>query len=89
MSSAPSINSNAAQLLHNQMFERRLDQLTNTVEASLTFRKNNDYGSANRDQQFSRPPQFREAKRSFSSVPNLQPLREMPSNTPQDSRFPA
>ena len=89
MSSAPSLNSNAAQLLHNQMFERRLDQLTYAVEASLNFLKNNDYGSANRDQQFCRPPKFREAKRSFSSVSNLQPRREMPPNTPQDSCFTA
>ena len=87
MSSAPSLNWNAAQLLHNQMFERRLDQLTDAVKTSLNFRKNNDYGSANRDQQFSRPPQFREAKRSFSSVPNLQSRREMSPNTPQNSRF--
>ena len=69
------------------MFERRQYQLTDAVEASLNFRKNNDYGSANRDQQFSRPPQFREAKRKFSSVPNFQPRRKMPSNTPQDNRF--
>ena len=89
ISSAPSLNSNAAQLLHNQMFERHLDQLTDALEASLNFRKNNDYGSANRDQQFSRPPQFRESKRSFSSVSNLYPRREMPPNTPQDSCFPA
>ena len=71
------------------MFERRLDQLTDAVETPLNFRKNSDYGSVNRDQQFSRPPQFREAKRSFSSVPNLQPRREMPPNTLQDSCFPA
>ena len=88
MSSAPSLNLNAAQLLHNQMLERRPDQLTNAVKASLNFRKNNDYGSANRDQQFSRSRQFRKAKRSFCSVSNLQPRREMPSNTPQDNRFP-
>ena len=71
MSSAPSLNSNAAQLLYNQMFKRRQYQLTDAVEASLNFRKNNDYGSANRNQQFSRPPQFCEAKRKFSSVPNF------------------
>ena len=39
MSSAPSLNSNAAQLLHNQMFERHLDQLTDALEASLIFAK--------------------------------------------------
>ena len=48
------------------MFERRLDQLTDVVEASLNFRKNNDYGSANRDQQFSHPQQFREATCSLT-----------------------
>ena len=89
MLSAPSLNSNATQLFHNQMFERRLEQLTDAMEASLDFCKTNDYGSANRDQQFSRLPQFREAKRSFSSVSNLQPRREMPPNTPQNNRFPA
>ena len=49
MSSALSLNSNATQLLHNQMFERGLDQLTDAVETSLNFRKNNDYGSINCD----------------------------------------
>ena len=71
------------------MFKRRLDQLTDAVEASLNFRKNNDYGSAKRDQQCSRPPQFRESKRSFSSVPNLHPRRKMLPNTLQYSCFPA
>ena len=39
MATTLSLNSNPTQLLQNQIFERRLDQLTDAIEASITFHK--------------------------------------------------
>ena len=89
MSSAPSLNLNPTQLLQNQIFERRLDQLTDAIEASITFHKNNNYSSAHRDQQFSCPSRLHQTKPKDSSVPKFQPRREMPSTPLQNNCFPS
>ena len=89
MATTPSLNSNPTQLLQNQIFERRLDQLTDAIEASITFHKNNNYGSAHRDQQFSRPSFFHQTRPKDSSVPKYQPRREMPSTSRQNNSFPS
>ena len=68
MATTTSLNSNPTQLLQNQIFEQRLDQLTDAIEASITFHKNNNYGSAHRDQQFSRPSLFHQTRPKESEL---------------------
>ena len=89
MSSALFLNSNPMQLLQKQIFERRLDQLTDAIEASITFHNNNNYGSANRDQQFSRLSHSHQTRPQDSSGPKFQPRCEMPSTSRQNNRFPS
>ena len=89
MATTPSLNSNPTQLLQNQIFERHLDQLTEAIEASITFHKKNNYSPAHRDQQFSRPSYLHQTRPKHSSVPKFQPRREMPSTSQQNNRFPS
>ena len=89
IATTPSLNSNPTQLLQNQIFERRLDQLTNAIEASITFHKKNNSSSAHRDQEFSRASHFHQTRPKDSSGPKFQPRRAMPSTSRQNYRFPS
>ena len=66
MSFGPSLNSNAAQLLQNQMIEQRLDKFTDAVTTSPNFYKNNSYASVSQDQQFARRTRFGQPNRRYS-----------------------
>ena len=81
------LNSNPTQLLQNQIFERRLDQLTDAIDASITFHKENNSSSAPRDPQFSRSSHFHQSRPNDSSGPQFRPRREMPSTSRQNNRF--
>ena len=87
MATTPSLNSNPTQLLQNQIFERRLDQLTDAIDASITFHKKNNSSSAPRDPQFSRSSHFHQSRPNDSSGPKFRPSREMPSTSRQNHRF--